>query len=82
MSILNNHSKELVEIYVKLLGDEDGTLRPTQAISLGNNLYKILPIPNYDIADEEWEFVPNSIVRCEEREYRKQPYLFAIERVA
>lgn len=69
------------EIYVQLLGDEEGTLRPTQAVSLGNNLYRVLPIPNYETADEEWEFAPGTIVRCEPRLYREQDYLFAIERV-
>lgn len=70
-----------VEIYIKLLGDEEGTLRPTQALFLGKDLYKVLPISNFDTADEEWEFLPGTIVRCEPMTYRDQDYLLAIEKV-
>jgi len=75
-------SMNTVEIYVQLLGDEEGTLRPTQAIPWGKNLYKILPTPDYDPEDEVWEFLPGSIVRCETQNYQGRDYLRAIEKVA
>lgn len=58
-------AEESVEIYVQLLEEGTPTARPTQAVPLGNGLYKILPTPNYDPEDEIWEFPPGSIVRCE-----------------
>ena len=70
-----------IEIYVQLLGDEEGTLRQTQALSLGGSMYKVLPIPNYEIADEQWKFIPGTIVKCELRNYRGQDYLLAVEQV-
>ena len=70
------------EIYVQLLGDEEGTLRPTQAVQLPDNKYKILPITNFDTADELWEFPPGTIVHCEERSYRERKYLLAVEKSA
>ncbi|CAN0440292.1 unnamed protein product [Phaeothamnion confervicola] len=69
------------EIYIMLLGDEEGTLRPTQAITLSNGLYKILPTSNYDPEDEIWEFLPGSIVKCEKRTYRGNDYLLAVEKI-
>jgi hypothetical protein len=60
-------SYNTVEIYIPLLEEGTDTLRPTQAVPLGNNLYKILPTPNYDPEDEVWEFLPGSTVRCEKR---------------
>ncbi len=69
------------EIYIMLLGDEEGTLRPTQAIPLSNGLYKILPTSNYDPEDEIWEFLPGSIVKCEKRTYRGNDYLLAVEKI-
>lgn len=69
------------EIFVQLLADEEGTNRPTQGIPLGNNLYKILPISDYETADEVWEFLPGTIVRCEERSFRGEIYLLAVEKV-
>lgn len=71
-----------VEVYVQLLGDEEGTLRPTQAIPIGKNIYKILPIPDYETAEEQWEFIPGTIVRCETRNYRGQNYLRAVEKIS
>ncbi len=72
---------QYVEIYIQLLGDEEGTLRPTQAIPLANGIYRILATPNYDPEDEIWEFLPDSLVRCEKRNYRGRDYLLAVEKV-
>ncbi len=69
-----------VDIYIQLLGDEKGTLRPAQAMPLENGLFKVLPIANYETIDEAWEFVPGSIVRCEKRNYRGEDYLLAVEK--
>jgi hypothetical protein len=44
--------------------------RLTNAIDLGNGLYKILPTPDYDPEDEDWEFVPETIVRGEWVDYQ------------
>jgi hypothetical protein len=57
-------SRETVKISVRLLEEGVPTARPTQALSLGNGLYRILPTPDYDPEDEVWEFLPGSIVRC------------------
>ncbi len=75
------HIPESVEIYVRLLGDEEGTLRPTQGIPMGRDVYTILPIQNYETADEEWEFLPGTLVKCEPRKYREQNYLLAVEQI-
>ncbi len=55
-----------VMVYVPLLDEGTPTIRGTQAIPMGGDLYKILPTPNYDPEDETWEFLPGSIVRCDE----------------
>lgn len=46
-------------------GSLQGSKR-TNALGLGNGLYKILPTPTYDPSVEKWEFVPGDIVRLEE----------------
>jgi hypothetical protein len=55
--------------------------RPTEALNLGNGLYKILPTPDYDSEDEVWEFLPNAVVRCEVRHEKGGTHLLAIEAV-
>lgn len=54
------------EIYIKLLNEDVFVMRPTLEEKMGkDNIYKVLPTPNYDPEDEEWEFPPGSIVMCE-----------------
>jgi hypothetical protein len=54
---------ETVEIYIRLLDEGTECSRPTQALDLGNGLFRVLPTSSYDPENEVWEFPPNSIVR-------------------
>lgn len=62
---LKNDTKMTTEIFVPLLEEGTPTIRPTQAIPLGNGTYKVLPTPDYDPEDEVWEFLPGSVVQCD-----------------
>ena len=68
-----------IEIYINL--PEDGAARPTQATEIRNGVFRVLPTPDYDPADEVWEFVPGTFVRCETRDFRGKKYLLAVEKV-
>ena len=50
-------------IYIRLLNEGVEVVRPTSAELLNSGLYKVHPTPNYDPQDEQWEFVPGSIVK-------------------
>lgn len=50
------------KIYVPLLGEGTPVVRPTQGISLGGDLYRVLATPDYDASHERWEFPPGSVV--------------------
>ena len=67
-----------VEIYVRLLDEGTECSRPTQALDLGNGLFKVLPTPNYDPADEVWEFPPDSIVRSKIHRSEGKEFLLAV----
>jgi hypothetical protein len=67
-----------VEIYVRLLDEGTECSRPTQALDLGNGLFKVLPSFDYDPRDEVWEFPPNSIVRSEVKLSQGKEFLFAV----
>ena len=70
----------LVKVHVIITDyDEYGTARPTMAIDLGDGLYKLLPIDNYDTADETWEFPPGSIVRVKPMESKYFKYQLAVK---
>lgn len=67
-----------VEIYIRLLNEGTECSRPTQALDLGNGLFKVLPTSNYSSADEVWEFPPESIVRSELRRSEGKQFLLAV----
>jgi hypothetical protein len=58
------NSEKTTMIYIQLFEEGTDTWRGTQAIELGDGLFKILPTDNYDPEDEVWEFLPGSIVKC------------------
>ena len=68
-----------VQIYVQLLDEGTPTMRPTEAIVLENGLFKVLPIPDYDPEDEIWEYLPGSIVKCQEFKNEDGQYLLAVD---
>ncbi len=71
---------EIVNIHVKLLNEGTDTVRRAQAVKLYENAYQILAPNDYDAEDEEWEFLPNSIVRCERVEKGwAEPLFLAVE---
>jgi hypothetical protein len=76
-------SENVVEIHVMLLNEEFMTARATKAKALANGMYEVLRPDDYDPEDEEWEFVPGTIVRCEwQPKGWQKPLLMAVEKVA
>lgn len=71
-----------IKVYVQLLEEGTPTARPTQAIKLGGNLYKLLPTPKYNPESEIWEFLPGSVVRCEwVKDDKGEAFLYAVEKI-
>ena len=56
-----------VIVHVRLLDEGTEVARPTEAIALGGQQFKLLATEDYDPEVETWEYSPGSIVRCEER---------------
>ena len=60
---------EIATIYVALLNEGVEVWRPVRAERVGEDSYVLLgPAPDgavYDPDDEEWEFKPGTVVRCE-----------------
>jgi hypothetical protein len=66
-----------IELHVRLLNEGTAVSRPTRALSMGGGTFKILATPDYDPEEEEWEFVPGTIVRSERRLDENGEYLLA-----
>ena len=52
-------------IYIPLLNEGTSVFRPAEGLRLGKNIFKVLATEEYDPEDEEWEFPPETLVRCE-----------------
>jgi hypothetical protein len=68
-----------IELQVKLVNEGTDVSRTTRALDLGEGLFRLLPTPDYDPEDEEWEFVPGATVRSEPRKDDKGEYLLAVK---
>ena len=67
------------KVYVALLDEGTDVWRPVDAIALGKSMFVLIRPMDYDAEDEKWEFLPGSIVRCEERERKGESFLVAVE---
>jgi hypothetical protein len=72
---------ETCTVYVRLLNEGTDVFRPVSAVRFESSLFKLLKPNDYDAEDEEWEFEPNSIVRCDEQSVSRQRILVAVESV-
>jgi len=83
---MDSDSRREHTVYVYLMNEGTDSWRPTNALSLDGELYQLLPTPNYSEEDEEWEFAPGAIVRCETKWLHAEtstptPCLVAVEQV-
>jgi hypothetical protein len=68
-------------IYIPLKNEGVEVFRPTGAMAFGDGYYKVLPTPHYDPTDEDWQFLPETIVKGEWRKNGSDEYLYAIEKL-
>ena len=82
MSVETGSSTSTIEIYIPLLNEGTDVLRPTQGLRLGSDEFRVLPTPNYNPADEEWEFPPGTKVKCVQEVRGGRELLVARQRIA
>ena len=56
------------KIYIPLLNEGVEVLRPTTGEKVKENVFRVNPTDDYNSEDEEWKFLPGSVVRCEKQE--------------
>jgi hypothetical protein len=69
------------EVFVRLFDEGTDVSRPTPAVLIEENVYRLLPIEGYNPEQEKWEFLPGSIVRVERKANAEGDYLLATENV-
>ncbi len=78
IGLVARHSDPNV-VRINVESDDAFSIRTTNALSLGEGLYEILPTPHYDANKESWKFPPTSVVRLEEKEWPGGTFLVAVE---
>ena len=66
-------------IYLQLLGEGTTVYRPVPASKLSEGLYKISENEIFDPDDEEWEFLPGTVVKVEQRILEGETVLVAVK---
>lgn len=66
-------------IYVQLLNEGTIAYRQTTGYKVSEEHYCILPTDTYDSEDEEWEYIPGTIVKCEFKQLDVGKVLVAVE---
>ncbi len=67
-------------IYIQLLGEGTIVYRPVPAIEMGDDIYQVEGEEIYDPDDEEWEFLPGTEVRVEQKEFEGKKVLVATDK--
>lgn len=64
-------------VYVELLDEGVFVMRPAPSEWVGGNVYRLLPVPDYDEDLETWKFPPGSEVECALEDHRGERVLVA-----
>ena len=64
-------------VYVRLLEEGTDVFRPVSAVLMGDNTYLLRELLNYDEQIEKWQFLPGSLVICEQSWLDGEPVLLA-----
>lgn len=67
-------------IYVRLLNEGVDAWAPAPARSIVPGVYEIIKPDDYNPDAEEWEFVPGTVVECEERVVGERRIIAAVRR--
>jgi hypothetical protein len=63
-------------IYVELLDEGTSAWRPVHAVHIAGDVYRIVS-ENLHPGEERWRFPSGAVVRCEERQLSRGPFLVA-----
>ena len=69
-------------VYVLLKNEGVEVYAPAPARRLGNRVFELLEPADYNPSAEEWEFVPGTVVECEERTVGARRALIAVRRAS
>jgi hypothetical protein len=58
------------EVFVRLLNEGTDVWRPTNGEVVTPSTIRLTATPDYDSADEQWQFLPGTLVECEQRTFQ------------
>ena len=57
-------------VFVRLLNEGTDVWRPTDGEVVTPSTVRLSATPGYDSDDEQWEFLPGTLVECEQRTFQ------------
>lgn len=69
------------DVYIQLLNEGIRVYRPVPATHINGNIFKLGGDEFYDPEDEQWEFLPGSIILVEEQNLDGEIVLVAIKQL-
>lgn len=69
------------KIYVKLINEGSLAYRPVPSSKISDNIYKLAGADMYDVEDETWEFLPETLVLTKKKELGGKSVLVAVEEI-
>ncbi len=67
-----------IQVHVRLLNEGSLCCRPTTGLVVAPRVVRLDATPDYDSADEEWEFTPGTLVTLTVRSDETGPFLIAV----
>ena len=74
-------SVDFCEIWIPLRNEGTIAAKMTKGVSLPGDEYIVIMPDEYDPQDEEWEFLPGTIVKCRKEIWSEGEILVAYEQV-
>lgn len=68
----------IIKIYVNVRAEDSPHSVSTNAVSLGNDLFELLPNDSYNQSEQHWETAPGSVVRAVKQRRGGEPFLLAV----
>ncbi len=72
---------DFCEIWIPLINEGTIAAKMTQGVHLSEDKYIVIMPDDYDTLDEEWEYLPGTIVKCRKEIWSGGEILIAFEQV-
>lgn len=74
--------EKIINIYIKLLNEGTEVYRPVPAMMYKDDTYRVLGDDIHDPTDEEWEFLPGTLVLVNTKNISGENLIVAVKKIS